>query len=75
MDIDKLTELAQRIMQVTDTERRYKAAENLQQKIVEDIGVVISACSDLIRENATLRWSDYLYLRKILFIHDDRTPE
>lgn len=59
MDIDKLTEFAQKIMQVTDTERRYKAVANLQTKIVEAISGVISTCADLIEENTTLRFGGY----------------
>lgn len=57
--VKKLTELAQKIMQVDDTKRKYEAAANLQQKIVEDIGSVILACTDLIGENTTLRFSNY----------------
>lgn len=60
MDIDGLTELAQKIMQVANTETKYNAAANLQQKIVKDIGSVVSLCADLIRENATLRFGSYL---------------
>lgn len=67
-NIDKLTELAQKIMQVDSTERRYKAAGNLQQKIVEDTGSVISACTDLVRENATLRLNG---MRDILWMYHD----
>jgi len=57
--IDKLTELAQKVMQFDDTERKYKAVANLQQRIIEDIGGVISACTDLIEDNRTLRFGYY----------------
>jgi len=57
--IDKLTELAQKIMQVDDTEKKYRALANLQQRIVEDIDGVISACTDLIEDNRTLRFGSY----------------
>lgn len=59
MDIDRLTELAQKILQVDDTERKYKAVANLQQKIVEDIGSVLSCCADLVEENTALRFGSY----------------
>lgn len=59
MDVGRFIEFAQRIMDVSDKERQYKGIENLQQRIVADIPDVISACTDLINENSTLRFGDY----------------
>lgn len=71
MDIDRFTELAQKIMQVVDVERRYKAIKNLQQMIVEDIPDVITACTDLINENSKLRFGGYNQEIRFMFGWDN----
>lgn len=58
-DLGKLERYAQRAMEVQDDERKQTILRNLQQKIVEAIGNVISACEDLIDENTTLRVGSY----------------
>lgn len=59
MDVDRLTELADKVIAVTDTEKRYKAVSNLQETIFKDTGSLINDCKKVIDNNTTLRFSDF----------------
>lgn len=58
--IDYLVELSEKILKVSDTEKRYKAIGNLQARIYEDAGTVIECCITLVNENKNLRFSDFV---------------
>lgn len=60
MGIDDLTELSEKILKVSDTEKRYKAIGKLQERIYEDAGTVIECCTTLVNENKNLRFSDFV---------------
>lgn len=59
VDIGRLTELADKILKQQNTEQKYRGVCNLQDKIKQDIGNIISCCGVLIEHNQRLRFSDY----------------
>lgn len=59
MEVDRLTELANKVIAVTDTEKRYKAVSNLQETILKDTGSLINDCKKVIDNETTLRFSDF----------------
>ena len=59
VDIGRLTELADKMLKQQSTEQKYRGVCNLQDKIKQDIGDIISCCGVLIGHNQRLRFSDY----------------
>lgn len=59
VDIGRLTELADKVLKQQSTEQKYRGVCNLQDKIKQDIGDIISCCGVLIGHNQRLRFSDY----------------
>lgn len=67
MEIDKITELANRILKNSDISQKRNGLVNLAKKLQSDIPDVISACTDLINENSTLRYGYYNQEIKSMF--------
>ena len=60
VDIGRLTELADKVLKQQSIEQKYRGVCNLQDKIKQDIGDIISCCGVLIGNNQHLRFGDYL---------------